>query len=117
MSAEEWTRRVFRLRKLPNYISSRTEAARLLGEAVGLPADHVVVYSLANTCDIWDTPPSKVATLQFRAVPSCLREARSDDEWTVLAPGSDPSEALILDTHFKGMTALNDVEPVCHKTE
>ncbi|KAM0511390.1 hypothetical protein ACHAPE_009905 [Trichoderma viride] len=57
---------------------------------------------------------SKVATVQFKSIPVILDLEASSTQWTFPMPRSLPSEALILDTHFEGMTVLNDVETEKH---
>lgn len=115
---QDWTRIVFRLRQLPNSICSPTEAASLLAGVLGLPAHHVVVYSVATTLDKWEVLPSKVATLQLKSVPARLQNANDDeDEWRIVMAEQAPGHVLILDIHFKGLTPLNDVEPARHFVE
>ncbi|KAI9167908.1 Protein SERAC1 [Paramyrothecium foliicola] len=120
MSESDWTRQVFRLRKLPNRVSSLAEAAGLASAALNIAADHVIVYSLAKTSDHWEVPPTKVATLQLKGVPDCLRARMMDREWNIAvpqAPLAPPSDVLILDTHFEGMTSLSDVDPGKHSID
>jgi len=111
MSAQDWRRTVFRLRRLPNTLSTPADVASLLSGILGLPSDDVAVYSVAKTCDIWEVPPSKVATLQFRTLPACLKDRLADNEWLLPTPqdkGDGTAEVLILDTHFEGLTVLYD---------
>lgn len=115
--ARDLTRTVFRLRKLPSRICSPNEVAGLLSAALHLSAHQVIVYSLAKTLDKWEEQPSRVATLQLKAVPICLQNAMDDDEWAITLEGYPLWDVLILDTHFKGMTALNDVDPARHRAE
>lgn len=116
MSASGWTQKVFRLRGLPSRISSPKDAATLLSETLGLPPDHIIIYSLAKTCNKWG-PTSKVATVQFKCIPPISDLETTSTEWTFRIPGSLHNEVLILDTHFKGMTVLNDVETGKHRAE
>ncbi|KAH8897208.1 hypothetical protein GQ53DRAFT_803263 [Thozetella sp. PMI_491] len=119
MSEAEWNRTVYRLRKLPNQIASRDAAGRILCEALGLPLDHVRIFSLAKTCEIWESPPSQTATLQFKNVPETLRGCAlaDDNERTIPLPGAKDGEVMILDTHFNGMTVLNKVDPATHHAD
>ncbi|KAL7895514.1 hypothetical protein HDV64DRAFT_95259 [Trichoderma sp. TUCIM 5745] len=114
MSASDWTQKVFRLRRLPSSISSREGVVSLLSETLGLPLDHIIVYSLAKTSNQWE-PMSKVATVQFKSIPSDLRT--KDTEWTFPIPGSLRNEVLILNSHFEGMTVLNDVDTRNHHAD
>ena len=117
-SDQQWVQIVFRLRQLPNNVTDPTDAAKLLATALQMPAHHVVVSSIATTLDKWEPLPSKVATLQFRAVPARLQNAsHGEDEWMIEMPGQTSGQVLILDIHFKGLTPLNDVEPVKHRAE
>ncbi|VUC31502.1 unnamed protein product [Clonostachys rosea] len=116
MSVPEWNRRVFRLRSLPNRITNTSEACQLISEALSISTEHVDVCSLAKTLNRWELPASKVATLHIRVVPECLREKNQSNEWE-LPLREDPRRPLILDTHFQGLTPLNDVEPLHHHTD
>ena len=114
MATQDWSRTVFRLRNLPNHVSDPAKVVSLVATALNVPVNHVTIYSLAKTSDIWEVPPSRVATLQLKTTPGCLQQALNNDEWTVPVPDGGPGEALLLDVHFKGMTALNDVDPTSH---
>lgn len=67
-----WVRQVFRLRDLPNSVGSPDDVARLLSTALGIPADQVIVYSVARTSNVWEKPPSKVATLRLKNFPTAF---------------------------------------------
>lgn len=116
MTASSWTQKVFRLRGLPSSISSPKDAARLLGETLGLPPDNITVYSLAKTSNQWG-PMSKMATVQFKDIPPTLDSETSITEWRIPIRESPHNEVLILDTQFEGMTVLNDVETANHRAE
>jgi hypothetical protein len=117
MPNKDWSRPVFRLRKIPNRISELAEAAQLLGDALAVPFNTIIIFSLAETSDRYEIPPSKVATLQLTSVPSCITNDPHCDEWEVPIPGGSHSDVLLLDTHFQGLTALNDVDPAKHRVE
>lgn len=116
MGQPDWACAVFRLRGIPNDVVSDTEAAKLFSDASGLPLDTILIYSLAKTSNIWE-PPTKVATLQLKSVPSCIQQNSEGDQWQIPIPGGSHRNVLLLDTHFKGMTALNDVDPAKHRAE
>ncbi|CAH0057183.1 unnamed protein product [Clonostachys solani] len=78
MGQLDWTQKVYRLRKLPHHITSAEEAAELLSKALDVLAVDAVVYSLANTCNRLESPPSKVATLQLKSSP---RGAQGGLKW------------------------------------
>lgn len=116
MTGVDWLQKVYRLRKLPNWISSHEEVAQIVSKALRIAPEDVVIYSLARTSDKWENPPSKVGTLQLRALPELLRGDPKLDEWEVLISQQN-GDKLILDTHFRGLTVLNDVEPIKHHSE
>jgi hypothetical protein len=103
MDTQEWTRTVFRLRRLPNHVSTPAEVAILLGDILDLPSDHVIVYSVARTAEFFGVP-SKVATLQMKSVPVCLQQSLKNTEWSLPSVGGKAADVLILDSHFEGIT-------------
>jgi hypothetical protein len=117
MTDKNWSRSVFRLRKIPNDISNPAEAAKLLGDALAIPVNNIIIFSLAETSDRYEVPPSRVATLQLTSVPSCISNAPKRDEWEVPIPEGSHSDVLLLDIHFRGLTALNDVELAEHRVK
>ena len=114
---KDWGRAVFRLRNIPNHVSTTPEATKLLNSALAVPVDSIVIYSLAKTSDMLEKPPSRVATIQLKTVPSCIAKAPDDQEWEVPMPDGYPGNVLILDIHFRGWTTLNDVDPANHRAE
>jgi hypothetical protein len=62
----------------------------------------------------WETPPTKTATLSFIALPSVVEVQIKKGEWKIEGGFDRP---LILDTHFLGLTPLNDVEAQKHEIE
>ncbi|KAK5989024.1 hypothetical protein PT974_10522 [Cladobotryum mycophilum] len=114
MSVSDRIPKVFRLRKLPNHVSTPHHVAHLLNQALGIAADHVTIQSIARTSDRWEASPSKVATLQFKSIPECLHPQRQ--EWEI-ALSDPPEHKIILDTHFEGFTVLNDVAPSQHHAD
>lgn len=112
----EWSRRVFRLRGLPNRVVERLDVSQLLSQVLDIPEECVGVCSLAKTCNKWESLPSKVATIRLQVIPGCLNSTSHLDQWE-LPLAEEPDQRLILDTHFQGLTALNDVKPEDHHTE
>ncbi|KAI9654109.1 MAG: hypothetical protein M1821_006820 [Bathelium mastoideum] len=109
-SRDEWLKFVFRVRGLPNTIKKHEDVSKLLGERLGdIRPDTIHVFSLATTLPAWE--PSKVATVMFASPPGLLQET-SVHEWPV--PSRNLDEHLLLDTHFLGMTPLNDVDAAHH---
>jgi len=117
VTGPEVDKRVFRVRGLPNHVRTCAEAAVLVSRRLGLsaPAD-VHIASLATTLDYWETPLSKIATLQFKATPRSFGTPVRPGEWQVSLGGDNPG-CLIIDTHFLGLTPLNDVDEACHELE
>jgi hypothetical protein len=116
MNSSGWTQKVFRLRGPSSRISSPNKVASLLGKTLGLQPDQIIVYSLAKTSN-QSGSMSKVATIQFKSIPPIFDQETSDNEWRFPINPKQPNEVLILDTHFKGMTVLNDVEKENHRAE
>ncbi|CAH0028864.1 unnamed protein product [Clonostachys rhizophaga] len=112
----EWSRRVFRLRGLPNRVGDRSDVSQLLSQVWNIPEERVEVCSLAKTCNKWESLPSKVATIRLEIIPDCLGATSDLDEWE-FPLAEEPDQRLILDTHFQGLTALNDVKPEDHHTD
>ncbi|KAI3324398.1 hypothetical protein HD806DRAFT_543729 [Xylariaceae sp. AK1471] len=111
-----WSKTVFRVRRLPQTLESFEDVAKLVNQSVfDIPDGSIRVYSLATTLDSFEKPPTKVATIMFATIPSILRTKSDGDEWFIPARGHGvTTEGLILDTHFMGMTPLNDVNAVSH---
>ena len=113
-SQVQWSRIVFRLRGLPNGIQTLDAAANFISGTLGdTPADSIRVFSLATTLSLHERPPSKVATVMFSTAPTIVALGYAKNEWAI-PPGEG---SLILDTHFHGMTPLNDVSPPDHLHE
>lgn len=110
---------VFRLRQLPSNID-RSEIVVLLSKALRVHPSGIRIFSLASSVNPWR--PHKVATLMFDATtgiqqilegegsPSIIKD---DDEWVIKADGL--GDNWILDSHFRGLTALYD--PPLHSAE
>ncbi|KAI1442947.1 hypothetical protein F5Y02DRAFT_395013 [Annulohypoxylon stygium] len=110
---------VFRLRQLPSNID-RSEIVVLLSKALRVHPSGIRIFSLASSVNPWR--PHKVATLMFDATtgiqqilegegsPSIIKD---DDEWVIKADGL--GDNWILDSHFRGLTALYD--PPLHSAD
>lgn len=103
-------RRTFRLRQIPTELD-RLDVAQLLQNALGIEASDVKICSLAPSVNVW--APSQTTTLMLSATPKLEQMFLKGDEWTIKVTNLKPN--LILDTHFRGLTALND--PKNHTTE
>ena len=109
----DWIRTVFRLSGIPNGATTRDNVAALVANALGVETDSVNVYSLATTLTPWEMPPSRVATLMLLQSPALLATLKDgQSQWTLRAGMGD--NHLVLDTHFRGLTPLNDVAPGKH---
>ncbi|CAG9950102.1 unnamed protein product [Clonostachys rosea f. rosea IK726] len=117
MASPAWTDKVFRLRRLPHYVTDGFEAASLISTALGIPLDDTVIRSLATTSNQWESPPSKIVTLQLNSIPGWLQyDSRERQEWEISFPEA-PGGRLILDAHFEGLAVLNDVDREFHHTD
>ncbi|KAI2465412.1 hypothetical protein F4781DRAFT_424824 [Annulohypoxylon bovei var. microspora] len=105
--------KVYRLRGCPAHLD-RSGAAALLSRELGdiSPTD-IQIQSLATNLDPWARPPTRVGTLMFDKLPASIREHDGKTEWSFKVIGLETD--LILDTHFMGMTPLNDVEQEKHE--
>ncbi len=104
----------FRLRRCPD-TADEAALCRWLSRAFGdVTPNDIRIQSLATTLDPWGKKPVKTATLNFAKLPSAIESHIKKGEWKVEVDGSPP---LILDTHFLGMTPLNDVEAQRHDFE
>lgn len=114
-------RTVFRLSGIPNGVSTTVLVAALVAKSLRVATENVKVYSLATTLNRWERPPSRVATLMLRQTPSLFQKSREgQNEWT-LESESDESgggtSIFVLDTHFWGLTPLNDVATKAHNVD
>ncbi|PGH01881.1 hypothetical protein AJ80_08953 [Polytolypa hystricis UAMH7299] len=113
----QWSKTVFRLRGLLNTVETLADVASLVSETLSdIPVDHIHVFSLATALNPGQALPSKVATIMFATTPSILRDSSlQENEWHIRAPkDSRTSSDFILDTHFMGMTPLNDPKTLHH---
>lgn len=117
-SSRAFLPRVFRLRRIPHNASSRDDVARILSLNVpGVAEENIRICSLATSLQAWESLPSKVATLMFRGPLPFAGELEDEtkSEWTF--PLGGLTDSLVLDTHFLGLTPLNDVSPQLHHAE
>ncbi|KAK0611249.1 hypothetical protein B0T14DRAFT_571163 [Immersiella caudata] len=86
-----------------------------------LPADHVVVYSVARALTVYETP-SRMATLQMKCIPERLKQTTGLSKWALpMIPEPGDSErtppVLTLDAHFRGLTVLHEPIPAGHAAD
>ena len=85
-----------------------------LAEAFGdITAADIHIRSLATALNPWGQPPTKTATLQFAKLPLNIDPTKS--EWKI--EGHDLNGTLLLDTHFLGLTPLNEIHTHNHQFE
>jgi hypothetical protein len=113
----DWRRTVFRLSRIPSGATTKGAVAALVAKALNTTVDNVKVYSLATTLTPWEMPPSRVATLMLFADPVSLGSLKGEQNEWVLDVGSSDDESLVLDTHFWGLTPLNDIDPQKHTAD
>lgn len=72
------------------------------------------MYSLASAPDFTqnfpESPRSKQATVMFQTPPSLIQNNPERQQWSVPDQGPLNGDDIMLDIHFMGMTALNDVD-------
>jgi hypothetical protein len=97
-------------------------ATQLIATAINDPcvtAGDIQIFSLAPIVETWKKWQTKVATLTFKKTPAILLQKAAGTRnnevtgWRFGIPGSP--EPLILDTHFHGLTVLNEVNPSSHQ--
>ena len=107
--------KVYRVRNLPGNVD-RLAAASLIAQSMdGIQTDDVVLSSLALTIDPWTPSSTKTATVSFKKTPSPIASRPGGPEWRL--PGLGSQSPLIVDTHFRGFTPLNDVHSSTHEHE
>ncbi|ETS76501.1 hypothetical protein PFICI_11888 [Pestalotiopsis fici W106-1] len=124
MTTNQKKSKVYRVQGLPDRPGfDRYAATQLIASAINDPtvtAGDIEIYSLAPSVDphkIWNR---KVATVMFSHAPSPLATAEGSDksvdsEWRFPVPGFP--EPLVLDSHFLGLTVLNDVSATEHRCD
>lgn len=112
----EKERRTFRVRQIPAYIKEG-DLPKLLKGLTGYvgPTDQIEVFSLASSVDVYESPPAKVATVKFEYTPAAF--LADSDEWIFHREKTFLPYNVIIDTHFRGFTVLNDVTSGNHKLE
>ncbi|KAI0155141.1 hypothetical protein GGR57DRAFT_88992 [Xylariaceae sp. FL1272] len=103
----------FRLRRCPVNTTAKTCEEWLSLAFIDVQAEEIKVLSLATNLDPWERPRTKVATLMFLTTPTLILEQEAENEW--ILPIDGLTEPLILDTHFLGLTPLNDVDDAAHE--
>ncbi len=108
----EWKRSVFRLSGIPFRCSTHRQVQALVAKSVEISNEGVKVYSLATTLNPWEMPQTRVATLMFLDIPGFLEQESGSKQWLLTLREDD--NPMVLDTHFQGLTPLNDVNEGDH---
>lgn len=90
-------------------------AARAFNHPDIAPGD-VTVHTLATTTELWGEARRGVATLSIATRAIFTNRSTAPDgsyDWT--AQPANSSNRLLIDTHFRGLTVLNDVPPAEHR--
>ncbi|KAH8894176.1 hypothetical protein GQ53DRAFT_744927 [Thozetella sp. PMI_491] len=113
MSKPRHTSKVYRLRGLPGHVD-RLEAVGILSRSLqDVGRDDIHIRSLAAAVDPWERQPTRTATLTFEKTPALIAAHSELGEWKI--PVTGLGSPLLIDTHFFGLTALNDVSPAEHR--
>jgi len=106
--------KVYRVRNIPGQADSEAARALIADSLDGLAVDHVLLWSLASaTIAIpGENLPRKIATVTFKKTPTIFDEQTGKSEWRLSS-----IYPLVLDSHFHGITPLNDVDPIDHEYE
>jgi hypothetical protein len=73
----------------------------------------IITCSLASSLVPFETPRTKTATIVFKTLPEVFDS--DDTEWVLRTGDTQPN--VIVDVHFRGFTALNDVDSDLHILE
>lgn len=110
--APEQSSKVYRLRYLPLYVDRLDVAKMLVGCIPGLQLEEIQISSLALAVD---SQSSKTATVMFRTTPHVVGQDPRQSQWDL--PVAGLPAPIVLDTHFNGLTPLNEVDESSHTTE
>jgi hypothetical protein len=100
--------RTYRVRQLPQNLRQDEVASFLAAASPHLgPAANIGVFSIAPSLTTYETIPTKVATLVFKATPSCFDNDK--EQWTLTSEHPGWRRKLMFDAHFDGFTPLNNV--------
>lgn len=111
---------VFRLQGLHRKTETYAHVAYVLSVSLGdTPTSCIEVFSLATALSVHGSEPvTNVATLMFKnIVPAKIGSAQNQNEWTIKHTVNETVTHLILDTHFLGITPMNNVDYTTHQSE
>ena len=103
--------KVYRVRQLPLHLKDCGVTASFLALIAPAlePADNIRVFSLAQ-----EKPDSKTATVSFKKIPTIFGNGR--EQWTLQSKVFS-GQNIIIDTHFRGFTVLNEPQSCLHTVE
>ena len=104
-------RQVYRVRQLPLRLENRGDTAPFLASIAPVlgTVDNIRVFSLAQ-----EKVDTKTATIAFKSTPSIFDN--DEQQWT-LQVEVVCGRNIIVDTHFRGFTALNEPRYSPHTAE
>jgi|ERR1700733_5522485 hypothetical protein len=108
----------FRVRQIPAHCLQFHDLTRLLHYVLDYRKT-IIVRSLASSIDSFENPPTKVATVTFEDRPTALEDPKDPrrSEWFFPSSRTSLPHNIIIDTHFRGFTVLNEVYPERHLLE
>ena len=103
--------RVYRVRQLPHHLEERGDVAAFLVDVAPVlgKIDNIRVFSLAR-----GKKNSKTATVMFKVTPAFFDN--DEGQWT-LETRNICGHNVIVDTHFRDFTVLNDAKDSHYTTE
>jgi hypothetical protein len=109
-------RQTYRVRQIPAYIDL-SRLPRILHRVLEYhgATTGIKIFSLATSLSFTENVPTREATVMFDEVPLALTSEK--DEWVFSREVTDLPHNLIVDTHFQGFTAFNDIHSADHEFE
>jgi hypothetical protein len=102
------------VRQIPSHVSKESLASVLVKACKSLgPEENIKVCSLGSSLVPFEMPRTKTATIIFKTLPTLLDD--EETEWVLRTAGFQPN--IIIDVHFLGFTALNEVDSDLHILE
>src|SRR5450432_250943 len=100
--------RTFRMRQIPSHLDERglSQLLASISEDLGSQND-LRIHSLASSLNPSEHPPTKTATVTYKHLPANFNPELS--EWKLPTRDRHQPSDIIVDVHFEGFTALNDV--------
>ena len=115
VSAEpDWDKTTFRVSRIPERLGLE-DLSQVLVRMFDVTVTNFSIHSLALDASDEADPPSKTATVSFRAVPALLRGSQDladnwDFELPTIAAAKSEHCRISFDTHFNGFTTLSPAD-------